>query len=386
MTLLSMYKVLLYRYSGQLDISVGTPIANREQLEISKLIGFFVNTIVLRDTFTSDVSFTDFLAQVKQTCLNSYAHQDVPFERIVDHLGIERDQSRSTLFQTEFILQNNEEVSEMNLGESQLEMLQTEHTSSQFDILMNATETPFGLAIGFEYARALFKEETIVQMASHFEQLIRSIIEDASQSISSLQIISSDAKQQLLETFNATTVVYENEQNVVDLFEAQVARVPNENALIAEDKTLTYKELNEKANQFAHFIKNEYDIKANDLVGVMMNRSEWAIISILGILKAGAAYVPIDIEFPDSRKQFIVEESGLKVLVINSDSLFDVLEFKTNIISIDIEFSNFPEDAISKSNLKLEKSLSDLAYIIYTSGSTGDPKGVMVQHENFAIW
>ncbi|WP_262495039.1 non-ribosomal peptide synthetase [Kordia jejudonensis] len=384
MTLLSIYKVLLYKYSGQVDISVGTPIANREQLEISQLIGFFVNNIVLRDTFTSETRFNDLVAQVKQTCLDAYSHQDVPFERIVDHLGIERDQSRSTLFQTEFILQNNEEVSEMNLGESQLEMLQTEHKSSQFDILMNATETPFGLAIGFEYATALFKKETIMQMAVHFEQLIHAVLKDANQPISALEMLTADEKVELLETFNNTTVTYEKQQTVVDLFEAQAIRVPNATAVISENKRLTYKELNEKANQFARHLRKEYNIQANDLVGVMMNRSEWAIISILGILKSGAAYVPIDIEFPESRKQFIVEESGLKVLVINSDSLFDVLEFNTKIISIDIEFDSFPDDEEGKTNLIKNSSFSDLAYIIYTSGSTGNPKGVMVMHENFA--
>ncbi|MBJ6369844.1 non-ribosomal peptide synthetase, partial [Snuella sedimenti] len=383
MTLLSIYKVLLYRYTGQTDISVGTPIANREQLEISKLIGFFANTIVLRDTFTSDVPFINLLAQVKQTCLESYTYQDVPFERIVDHLGIERDQSRSTLFQTEFVFQNNEKVSGMNLGKSELEMLQTEHTSSQFDILMNVAETPFGLAIGFEYATTLFKKETIVQMALHFEQLIRSILKDANQSISSLEIFTADTKQQLLETFNTTKVVYEKEQTVVDLFEAQVQKHPNAVALIHENKTLTYKELNEKSNQLAQYLRSEYDIKSNDLVGVMMSRSEWVIISILGILKAGAAYVPIDIGFPESRKQFIVEESSLKVLIINSDSLFDVLEFNTKIISIDIEFDSFSEDETRKTNLEIKRSFSDLAYVIYTSGSTGDPKGVMVGHKSF---
>ncbi len=384
MTLLSIYKVLLYKYSGQLDISVGTPIANREQLEISKLIGFFVNTIVLRDTFTSEVSFSDFLAQVKQTCLNAYSHQDVPFERIVDHLGIERDRSRSTLFQTEFILQNNEEVSEVSLGENQLEMLETKHTSAQFDILMNATETPFGLAIGFEYATALFKEETIVQMASHFKELVQSVLKDANQSLSALEILSNEEKYQLLETFNTTTVVYEKDQTVIDLFESQVKRVPNEKALVHENTVLTYKELNEKANRFAHYLKNERHVKPNDLVGVMMNRSEWAIISILGILKSGAGYVPIDIEFPYSRKEFIVEESGLTTLVVNSESLFDVLEFNINIISIDIEFESFPNDDASTQNLELESATSDLSYVIYTSGSTGEPKGVMVAHKNFA--
>ena len=384
MTLLSIYKVLLYKYSNQPDISVGTPIANREQAELSGLIGFFVNTIVLRDILVEDATFLSLLEQVKETCLSAYKHQDVPFERIVDDLSIERDQSRSPLFQTEFILQNNVEIEEVSLGENPLETISSEHSPSLFDLVMNAEETAMGISIVVVYATALFKKETIVQMAKHFEQLVQSVLKDANQSISTLEILTNDAKHQLLETFNSTTVVYEKEQTIVDLFEAQVERVPNANALIHENKILTYKELNEKANQFAHHLKNEYDIKPNDLVGVMMNRSEWAIISILGILKSGAAYVPIDIEFPDSRKQFIVEESSLKVLVINSDSLFDVIKFNMKIVSIDIEFDSFPNDEKSKTNLVLERSFSDLAYIIYTSGSTGNPKGVMVMHENFA--
>ncbi|WP_046759222.1 condensation domain-containing protein, partial [Kordia jejudonensis] len=251
MSLLSVYKVLLSRYSGQFDISVGTSIANRTQAEISGLIGFFVNNIVLRDQFPSADTFEELLEQVKTTCLAAYEHQDLPFERIVDDLALERDQSRSPLFQTLFVLQNNEEIESLQLGDSTVELRSKQHNTAQLDLIINASETADGLFLDVEYSTVLFKEATIARMLTHFEQLLVSVVSDASQAIGSLQMLESTEKQELIHAYNDTDTDFPR-FSVLELFKAQANENPATIAVTFHDKQLSYAELDAQSSQLAN--------------------------------------------------------------------------------------------------------------------------------------
>ncbi|WP_046759399.1 condensation domain-containing protein, partial [Kordia jejudonensis] len=250
-TLLSVYKVLLSRYSGQFDVSVGTSIANRAQAEVEGLIGFFMNTIVLRDQFSSTDTFEDLLEQVKTTCLAAYEHQDLPFERIVDDLALERDQSRSPLFQTLFVLQNNEQLTELTFGNCTVEKMPQEQTTSQLDLIVNASETADGLFLDVEYSTALFKEATIARMLTHFEQLLVSVVADASQAIGSLQMLESTEKQRLIHAYNDTYTDFPS-VSVLELFKAQANENPAAIAVTFHDKQLSYAELDAQSSQLAN--------------------------------------------------------------------------------------------------------------------------------------
>ncbi|WP_053002644.1 non-ribosomal peptide synthetase, partial [Kordia jejudonensis] len=375
MTLLSAYKILLYRYTQQTDITVGTPIANREQEEIAGLVGFFINTIVLRNQLNTNEDFNSLLQQVKQTCLSAYTHQDVPFERIVDHLAVERDQSRSPLFQTMFIFQNTEEIGEMNLGESSVETVATTHTTAQFDLLFTAMETASEIAIHIEYVTALFKEETIARIAKHFENLLKSIADHADDSISNLAMLHTDEKAQLLNDFNATTVEYPQHETILSVFAKQVAERGNATALVFEEEKLSYQQLDARSNQVANYIVSK-GVKANDFVPICAERSLEMYIGILGILKAGAAYVPIDTNNPVERIEFIINDINAEVVLTSStqSELFNTIE--KEILHLDqLEAEQLSSEAVAVTIVP-----SQLAYAIYTSGTTGLPKGVKNTH------
>ncbi|MBJ6369615.1 non-ribosomal peptide synthetase, partial [Snuella sedimenti] len=375
MTLLSAYKILLYKYTQQTDISVGTPIANREQEEIAKLVGFFINTIVLRSLLSVEDNFGALLQQVKQTCLSAYTHQDVPFERIVNHLSVERDQSRSPLFQTMFILQNTEDVDEMVLGESTVETVITEHTTSQFDLMFSAKEHSEGIAIHIEYRTALFKEETIARIAGHFEQLLKSIVKYPEIAIGSLPMLLETEKEQLLEEFNSTGLAYPTNETVVSLFSRQVSIRPQWTALVFEDRSLTYKELDERSNQVAHYLVSK-GVTTNSFVPIFIERSLEMHIGILGILKAGGAYVPIDTNNPLERIEFIVNDINAEVILTDS-SLSEVFSNSRKEVCCLDQLETLQ---LSTKAVEVKVVPAQLAYAIYTSGTTGLPKGVKNAH------
>ncbi|WP_298427959.1 amino acid adenylation domain-containing protein, partial [uncultured Kordia sp.] len=383
-TLLSVYKVLLSRYSGQFDISVGTSIANRTQSEIEGLIGFFMNTIVLRDEFSSEDSFEQLAQQVKDTCLSAYEHQDLPFERIVDDLSLERDQSRSPLFQTLFVLQNNEELSELTFGNCSVEKMPIKQTTSQLDLIVNASETADGLFMDVEYTTALFKEETIHRMMVHFEHLIISVVADASVSIGSLQMLEASEKTDLIYAYNDTFTQYPA-VTVLDIFKAQAVENPAGIAVNFQTKQLTYAELDAQSSQLANCLQSEYKVKKGDPIGIHLDRSENYILTILGILKAGGVYVPIDTAYPESRKKYILENADIQLLISDTNYMFELDYYTGTLLALDVEFdaNQFERE------LKAAVTLEDTAYIIYTSGSTGIPKGTPITHEslsNYAQW
>jgi amino acid adenylation domain-containing protein len=371
---------LLYRYSGQEDICVGSPVAGRSHQEIEGLIGFFVNTLPLRSELNGQMSFRDLLDLVKATTLESYSHQEVPFERIVEAVVKERDQSRSPLFQVMFLLQNTPDVPELRLGEVTIAGENISHSSSKFDLTFGVIETPEGLQCYIEYSTELYSRETIIRMSDHFQNLLASIGSNPGSPISDLGMLSLSEEKQLLEDFNATETAYNESATIISLFEDQVRQRPGATALVFEEETLSYEELNARSNQLAHYLQRR-GCGPESLVPVCLVRSLDMIIGILAVLKAGGAYVPIDPEYPADRISYMLKDSGCGMLLSSGNAL-KRLALDPTMEAIDIEGASEAIGRESAENLPLIASPRNLAYVIYTSGSTGKPKGVMIEHTN----
>jgi amino acid adenylation domain-containing protein/non-ribosomal peptide synthase protein (TIGR01720 family) len=382
MTLLAAFKILMHRYSGgQRDICVGTPIAGRQQEEVEGLIGFFVNTLALRSEVNDELPFKDFLAAVRITTMDAYDNQEVPFEKIVDAVVMERSLERSPLFQVMFILQNIPEAKPINLGQVELTAEKIKQESSKFEISFSVTERADGLFGMVEYNTDLFTAETIQRMILHYKELLRSIVCNPDQLIGDLQMLTPVEKDRLLLTFNDTKVEYPKDKSIVDLFIEQVKQSPDNTAIGFEEQRLSYEELNERSNQLAHYLIAK-GVKAETLVPVCIERSMDMIVAILGILKSGAAYVPIDPEYPAERIQFMLEDTGAKI-VVSSVQSSSKLPVKNAYDIVEINGQQRAKiNSQSTNNLQLEVKADQLAYVIYTSGSTGKPKGVLVTNNN----
>ena len=379
MTLLAAFNVLLYRYTGQQDICVGTPIAGRDQQELEALIGFFVNSLALRSSLYDELSFIDLLKQVKTTTLEAYDHKELPFEKVVDAIVTERNLSRSPLFQVIFALQNLPAIPEFKLGNVTMSVGNFENLTSKYDLGFFITETNNGLHGSVRYCTDLFREETILRMTDHFQHLLKSILETPYQSIGMLEMLSSNEKYQLLTAFNDTEVGYPRNKTIIDLFEAQVIAGKAATAVAFDKEQLTYLQLNEQSNKLARFLQAK-GVTIGTLVAIAMERSPELIVTILGILKAGGAYVPIDIAYPTDRLRFMLDDTGVEIILTGNDIKHAIPGTdKLEVISLDSgwdEISNYSND-----NLSTTISPESLAYIIYTSGSTGKPKGVMIEHK-----
>ncbi|HEX8608816.1 MAG TPA: condensation domain-containing protein, partial [Pedobacter sp.] len=319
MTLLAGFKVLLYRYSGQEDICVGTPTAGRQQQELEGMIGFFVNTLALRSKVSGEATFASLLEELKETMLEAYEHQDAPFEKIVEAVVRERDLSRSPLFQVMFVLQNAPEIPELQLGDLVVKSETYDHRTAQFDISFVVEETSEGLVGSVEYCTDLYEESTIDRMTRHYEQLLEGIVKDVSEKVSRLPMLTASEADQLLEVFNNTDASYEGEPTIVSLFAAQAAKTPDAVAVVFEGAKLTYKELDERSNQLAHYLISR-GVKEETLVPICIDRSLEMIIGILGILKSGGAYVPIDPGYPRDRIEYMVEDTGGSLIITSKAS------------------------------------------------------------------
>jgi amino acid adenylation domain-containing protein len=383
MTLLSAFKVLLKKYTGQDDICVGTPIANRTISEIEPLIGFFVNSLALRSYLSGNIRFIDLVKQVKQTALEAYANQDMPFEKVVDIVQQERNLSYSPLFQVMVVLQNNP-VSEVSFGELNLSPIEFESTVSKFDLTINFTETAEGLVGGIEYNTDLFNKDSIERMIGHFKVLIESIISKPEYKISELEILTSVEKHQLLVEWNDTEVDYPKDKCIHQLFEEQVEKTPSNVAVVFDNKQLIYRELNKKSNQLARCLQSK-GVKPDAVVGICLGHSLEMIVGLLGILKAGGAYVPFDPSYPQDRISYMLENTDCKIVL--SQEHIELPKTDTEIINLDADWDKIENE--SPDNAKSKVKSNNLAYVIYTSGSTGRPKGVCVEHNmiiNTLFW
>ena len=376
MTLLAGFAILLNRYSHQKDILVGSPIANRNRAEIESLIGCFVNTLVLRTKFADNPRFQELLNQVKEVTLSAYSHQDVPFEQVVEVLKPERSLSHSPLFQVMFILQN-APMENLELPGVNIKVFSSDIVQAKFDLTLSMMETEKGLTASWDYNSDLFNDRTITVMAGHFQNILTAIVTNPQIQINQIPLLTAAEKQQILTAWNQTEIAYPEEKCIHQLFEKQVEKTPNAIAVIYENQQLTYRELNQKANQLANYLKT-LGIKPETLVGICIERSLEMVIGLLGILKAGGAYVPIDPNYPAERIAYMLSDANVPILLSQKSLLSSLAENQTQIISLDQDWEiiNQQNQENPESGVKAE----NLAYIIYTSGSTGKPKGVQIQH------
>ncbi|MGD9900399.1 MAG: amino acid adenylation domain-containing protein, partial [Calditrichaceae bacterium] len=385
MPLLSAFSVLLNRYSGQEDISIGSPVANRDRTETENLIGFFVNTIVLRINLSNNPAFSDILHQVRETALNAFSHQDIPFEKIVDALHPERNTDHTPLFQVMFALQNTPKPEKIDVG-LELTPIVSHSGTAKFDLTLFMLEDDDRISGAMEYNTDIFDESTIDLILTHFQNLLESIALNPAEKISRLNMISEKERYNLLTSWNGIEKSLTPDLPVHRIFEEQALRTPDQIALEIGATRLSYKELNEESNRLAHYLQG-LGIGPDCLAGICMERSAEMIISILGILKSGGAYVPIDPSYPKERLTYILDDSKVPVLLTKSGILQALPDFKGKIVALDSDKAVIQKQRSSNPTIPVEPD--HLAYMIYTSGSTGNPKGTMITHHgltNYLNW
>jgi amino acid adenylation domain-containing protein len=385
MTLLAGFQTLLSRYTGQVDIAVGSPIANRNRSEIEGLIGFFVNTLVLRANLSGHLTFRQLLGQVRGTTLEAYMHQDLPFERLVEALQPARDLGHQPLFQVMFILQNAPR-SALELEGLTFSRLEMEGEASKFDLTLALTEMPQGLRGVVEYNTDLFEASTIVRLVGHFQTLLEGIVADSDRRLSDLPLLTEAEEHQLLVERNDTWADYPRNRCIHELIEDQVKQTPDAVALVFDppasrgsspNQHLTYQELDARANQLAHRLQ-ELGVGPEVLTGVCMQRSAEMVVGLYGILKAGGAYVPLDPTFPPERLAFMLADAQVPVLLTQERLRESLPKFPGQVICLDEDEKNL---SFAPQVVESRVDARHLAYVIYTSGSTGKPKGVQICHQ-----
>ncbi|HYF52421.1 MAG TPA: amino acid adenylation domain-containing protein [Planctomycetota bacterium] len=373
MLLLAAFKVLLRRYSGQTDIAVGSPIANRNRIELEKLIGFFVNTLVLRTDLGGNLTFRELLSRVRETCLDAYAHQELPFEKLVEELQPQRDPSRNPFFQTAFVLQNTP-IAPLKLTNLVITPLPLHDGTAKFDLTLMMHESRGQFSGILEYRSDLFEDDTIRRMAGHLQTLLTGIVAQPETAISKLPLLS-DLELHQVKHWADTKTPYPDDVPIHKLFEDVAARTPEATAVSFEGQRLSYRTLNERANQLARVLQ-KHGVRPKSPVGLCMERSPDLIIAVLGILKAGGGYVPLDPSYPRERLALMVRDSGAPVIIAEGGAVAALPNVETPVLeweAITAEMSRMPAD-----NMQPGVGGNDLAYIIYTSGSTGQPKGICI--------
>jgi amino acid adenylation domain-containing protein/non-ribosomal peptide synthase protein (TIGR01720 family) len=399
MTILAAFQTMLYRYTNQTDICVGTPIANRSRAELEDLIGFFVNTLVLRSDLSGEPEFRELLERVREVALNAYAHQDIPFEMLVNELHPQRDTSYSPLFQVMFVMQNIPTTA-LNLPGVVLETMDITTHIAKYDLSLTVAGDEHGLGGVFEYSTDLFDRSTIERMIDHLKKILAEVISDSSQRISRIPILSEGERQHILYGLNDTAVDYPLDTCVHKLFEAQVERTPEGIALVfpglgrgaGADEVLSYAELEGRANQLGHYLQR-LGVGPDVLVGLRAERSVEMVVGLLGTLKAGGAYVPIDPSYPTDRQAYMLADSGVKV-VLTQKHLGEVWlgdgadgSHSPVVVNLDADWEAIKHE--KKTRPESGVGADNLMYMIYTSGSTGKPKGVLVNHRgvvNRLLW
>jgi amino acid adenylation domain-containing protein len=377
MVLLASFQILLSRYSGQNDLVIGSPNAGRTNAQLENLIGFFVNMLILRAPVSEELTFRQFLSTVKEVTLGAYAHQELPFEKLVQELRPERDLSRQPIFQVTLSLQNfpKEKLESSGLTWMPLEI---ERATSLFDLTLHLTEVADGLRASFEYATDIFDRSNMVAMSEHWLALLNGVVTDRDRQLHEIEMFRAGEKKQILRDFNLTANANEVAQqaSIDSAFQAQVERSPDALAIIDRDHSVTFQAVSDRANKIAQILMS-HGVAAEQRVGLCVERSADMLIAVLGVLRAGAAYVPIEPDYPNERVAYILRDSRPAVILTQSTLASRVSGFGIPIVTVDAEYAEAntgPVAGIAKT--------SNLAYIIYTSGSTGRPKGVMVEQGN----
>lgn len=375
--LLSAVNILLSRYSAQEDIIVGTPIAGRSHPDIDNIVGMFVNTLVMRNYPKGEMTYIEFLKEVKTTALEAYENQDYQFEDLVDQLGLSRTMSRNPLYDVMVVMQNIDR-DDIEISDLRFKPYHYENKIAKFDLTVSACEMDEGLLIILEYSTQLFKHESITRMGCHLENILKTLSENIDIELGRIEMVTGEEKDKLLYDFNDTHCDYPENKTLHGLFEEQVAKTPDRVAIIYKDQQLTYLQLNQRANQLARTLRKK-GVKPDSIVGIMVNPSIEMSVGIMAILKAGGAYLPIDSEYPEERIEYMLTDSQTDILVTTTE-----LAIKT---TFEKEILDLGDHSIYDSyleNLKHVNSGGELAYVIYTSGSTGLPKGVMIEHKSIA--
>ncbi|MGH7824577.1 MAG: amino acid adenylation domain-containing protein [Candidatus Binatia bacterium] len=375
-TLLAAFQTLLHRYTGQETIAVGSPIAGRSRPQFEGLIGFLVNTLVLRGDLSGNPTFRELLVRMREVALAAYDHQDVPFEKLVEELEPERNLGHSPLFQVAFAFQNvpSQAVEFPGLSVSPMEI---DGGTAKFDLLLSIEEGRQGLAGKLEYSTDLFSAATTARMLGHFKTLLESIVADPDQRLSGLAILTPAEKQQLLVEWNQSRVDHPKQETIPELYEARAYRTPDATAVVFEAQKLTYLELNRRANQLAHYLRKR-GVGPEVSVAILVERSLEMIIAVLGVLKAGGAYVPLDPEYPKERLAFMMRDSRIALLLTEEGLTSRLPESSAPVVCLKRDWGKIAEE--SEENPGRKASPENLAYVLYTSGSTGQPKGVAVEH------
>ncbi|RKG93727.1 non-ribosomal peptide synthetase, partial [Corallococcus carmarthensis] len=380
MVLLAAFQTLLHRYSGQDDLLVGTPIAGRRHAETEGLIGFFVNTLVLRTRFDGRPSFRELLARVRTTTLGAYEHQDIPFERLVEAVHAPRDLSRTPLIQSLFALQNLPDT-EVRLPELTLRPVEVDLATTKFDLDLSLGRTERGFEGVLSYSTDLFEPATARRLSEHLVQLLEGAVAKPDAALDALPLLTAEERQWVLEEWSGETAPFEADVPFHTRFEQQVTRTPKAPAVVMGDTSVSFHQLNVRANQLAHSLRN-LGVGPDVPVAFCLERSPEAIVAILGILKAGGAYVPLDPAAPEARKAFILENSGAAVLLTTQTQLAAWQPTARHVVRLDADARRI--ESSSPGNPRSGVRPEHLAYVIYTSGSTGMPKGVMIQHRSLA--
>lgn len=386
MVIMSIFNVLLSKLGNQEDIVVGIPAAGRSHADLENIIGMFVNTLPVRAYPKGSLSFREFLVQVKSKILACFQNQTYQYEQLIEQLKIERDTSRNPLFDV-MLVYHNFENSTLEIPGLKIERFNSSAKISKFDITLSAFERDDQIVFDFAYCTRLFSRGTIERFIGYFKSIVSSVVSDANKEIRGIELLAEQERHLIIETFNKTRSDYPKEETLISLFDKQVDRTPENIAFTYKGEQTSYKRLQEECSRIASYLTAEKGVKTGDLVGIMLEREAYLIPCIFGILKAGAAYVPIDPQYPSERINSIIEDSQLKVLITRSSYGHSSVNLPSGLVDLDNSLSEIMARQISPSAVGL--SSSDLAYVIYTSGSTGKPKGVMIEHHsviNRILW
>jgi amino acid adenylation domain-containing protein len=384
MIFLAVFKVLLFRYSGQTDIIVGTPVANRNHIEMEKIVGFFINMLALRSDMSGNPSFKDFLSRIKEISIDAFANQDLPFEQLVDILQPSRDMSIHPVYQVMFAF-HNFSFPPVNLSEITLKNTMIDRGASQLDLWLSLWEEEDGFKGIIEYSEELFDKSTVSQMIRNYLTLLQSIVDNPQERIESLLLLDETEKNKVVYEFNHTQVELPEHPCFHLLFEQHAKQTPHKTAITFENREITYGELNSRSNQLAHFLM-ELGVGKDVLVGVYIERSLEMMIGVLGILKAGGAYVPLDPTYPEERIGFMIEDARMPVILTQDKLETSIPKNEAVIICLDTDWNDIAQQDTRTPHLDAKGE--NLAYVIFTSGSTGRPKGVQVPHHavlNFLV-
>lgn len=382
-TVLAAFQVLLFRYTSQSELLIGCPMAGRINPELEKIIGYFVNPVVLRANLAGDPSFESLIPQVRQTLLEALDYQEMPFPLLVEKLQPDRDPSRSPLFQAALVWdrsrQSENKSAETAREEIIVDYIAAEQRGAEFDLLLTLFDSGSNLQGNWRYNTDLFDATTIERMAGHFQTLLESIVAHPERPISQLSLLTKAEEQQLIVDWNNTEAEYLENKCIHQLFESQVAKTPDAIAVVFEKQQLTYDELNTRANQLAHYLQTQ-GVKPETLVAICVERSHLMVIGLLAILKAGGAYVPLDPNYPQERLTEILSDSRAPIILTQEDLTAKLPQTNVQIICLDSNLKTIEQESLGNPVSELESD--NLAYIIYTSGSTGKPKGVQIEHRS----